>query len=108
MLSTIPLLAAWRANSPGLQCDNGSPLSAGSSQASAMIQATCSALKRAERNAIGNRMPQASIEARDIGRIQCQKAAPIVPHQQPLAFECAASSALVRAAVRGEQLGHAR
>ena len=46
MLSTMPLLAASRANSLGVQWDTGSPLSAGSSHAKAMIPATCSALKR--------------------------------------------------------------
>ncbi len=42
MLSTIPLLMASRASSGGVQCDTGSPLSAGGSHASAMIPVICS------------------------------------------------------------------
>src|SRR6266545_5621078 len=44
MLSTMPRLMASRASSGGVQCDTGSPLSEGGSQASAMIPATCSGL----------------------------------------------------------------
>lgn len=37
-------------------------------------------------------MAQQIIEARDFGRIQCQKTALNVPHQQSLTFECAANA----------------
>ncbi len=43
MLSTMPLLIASRDSSAGVQCDTGSPLSEGGSQASAIIPAICSA-----------------------------------------------------------------
>ena len=46
MLSTMPLLAASRVNSPSVQCDTGSTLSAGGWHANAIIPATCSALNR--------------------------------------------------------------
>ena len=46
-LSTIPLLAASRANSPGVQCGTGRPLSAGGSYVSAKILAILSAPNRA-------------------------------------------------------------
>src|SRR6266498_891924 len=42
MLSTMPLLMASRASSGGVQCDTGTPLSAGDSHASAMIPVICS------------------------------------------------------------------
>lgn len=42
MPSTMPLFIASRASSGGVQWDTGTPLSAGGSQASAMIEATCS------------------------------------------------------------------
>lgn len=42
-------------------------------------------------NALGNRLPQLIIEACDLGRIQCQKAALKAAHQPSLTFECAAN-----------------
>lgn len=62
MLSTIPLFIASRVSSGGVQCETGSPLSEGGSQANAMIDATSSGVNfgGAPHRSLSSRTPRFS------------------------------------------------